>query len=135
MSFAGSCWLAFADIKCSPFGDDLTILDVNSSNFSFEEVNMSQHLTNGIDDMGQIEIACCYFVKHRGKQEEIVLFGGLYAALEFEKRRDPDFEVTLISRATSAFCRSDGSKSCSRRHTTVSALEDRRAATRVARGR
>jgi NADH dehydrogenase len=24
-------------------------------------------------------------------------FGGLYAALEFEKRRDPDFEVTLIS--------------------------------------
>jgi hypothetical protein len=25
-------------------------------------------------------------------------FGGLYAALEFEKRRDPDVEVTLISR-------------------------------------
>ncbi|HEV3408991.1 MAG TPA: NAD(P)/FAD-dependent oxidoreductase, partial [Chthoniobacterales bacterium] len=25
-------------------------------------------------------------------------FGGLYAALEFEKRRDPDFEVTLVSR-------------------------------------
>ena len=24
-------------------------------------------------------------------------FGGSYAALEFEKRRDPDFEVTLIS--------------------------------------
>ncbi len=24
-------------------------------------------------------------------------FGGLYAALEFEKRRDPDFEITLIS--------------------------------------
>src|ERR1700749_2538200 len=24
-------------------------------------------------------------------------FGGLYAALEFEKRCDPDFEVTLIS--------------------------------------
>jgi NADH dehydrogenase len=24
-------------------------------------------------------------------------FGGLYAALEFEKRSDPDFEVTLIS--------------------------------------
>ena len=24
-------------------------------------------------------------------------FGGLYAALEFEKRRDPDFDVTLIS--------------------------------------
>jgi NADH:ubiquinone reductase (H+-translocating) len=24
-------------------------------------------------------------------------FGGLYAALEFEKRRDPDFEVTLLS--------------------------------------
>src|SRR5215469_6277279 len=24
-------------------------------------------------------------------------FGGLYAALEFEKRREPDFEVTLIS--------------------------------------
>ena len=24
-------------------------------------------------------------------------FGGLYAALEFEKRRDPEFEVTLIS--------------------------------------
>jgi NADH dehydrogenase FAD-containing subunit len=24
-------------------------------------------------------------------------FGGLYAALEFEKGRDPDFEVTLIS--------------------------------------
>src|SRR4029077_17047332 len=24
-------------------------------------------------------------------------FGGLYAALEFEKRRDPDFEVALIS--------------------------------------
>ena len=24
-------------------------------------------------------------------------FGGLYAALEFEKRRDPDLEVTLIS--------------------------------------
>jgi NADH dehydrogenase FAD-containing subunit len=24
-------------------------------------------------------------------------FGGLYAALEFEKRRDPDIEVTLIS--------------------------------------
>jgi NADH:quinone reductase (non-electrogenic) len=23
--------------------------------------------------------------------------GGLYAALEFEKRRDPDFEVTLIN--------------------------------------
>jgi len=26
-------------------------------------------------------------------------FGGLYAALEFEKRRDPDIEVTLISAA------------------------------------
>ncbi len=25
-------------------------------------------------------------------------FGGLYAALEFEKRSDPDFEVTLVSR-------------------------------------
>ena len=25
-------------------------------------------------------------------------FGGLYAALEFEKRRDPDFEVTLVNR-------------------------------------
>ena len=25
-------------------------------------------------------------------------FGGVYAALEFEKRRDPDFEVTLVSR-------------------------------------
>jgi NADH dehydrogenase len=24
-------------------------------------------------------------------------FGGVYAALEFEKRRDPDFEVTLVS--------------------------------------
>jgi NADH dehydrogenase len=24
-------------------------------------------------------------------------FGGLYTALEFEKRHDPDFEVTLIS--------------------------------------
>ena len=24
-------------------------------------------------------------------------FGGIYAALEFEKRQDPDFEVTLIS--------------------------------------
>jgi monoamine oxidase len=24
-------------------------------------------------------------------------FGGLYAALEFEKRSDPDFEVTLVS--------------------------------------
>jgi NADH dehydrogenase FAD-containing subunit len=24
-------------------------------------------------------------------------FGGSYAALEFQKRRDPDFEVTLIS--------------------------------------
>ena len=24
-------------------------------------------------------------------------FGGIYTALEFEKRRDPDFEVTLIS--------------------------------------
>jgi NADH dehydrogenase len=24
-------------------------------------------------------------------------FGGLYAALEFEKRHDPDFEVTMIS--------------------------------------
>jgi len=24
-------------------------------------------------------------------------FGGLYAALEFERRRDPDVEVTLIS--------------------------------------
>jgi NADH dehydrogenase len=24
-------------------------------------------------------------------------FGGLYAALEFEKRRDPDIEVTLVS--------------------------------------
>jgi NADH dehydrogenase FAD-containing subunit len=24
-------------------------------------------------------------------------FGGLYAALEFEKRRDPDFEITLVS--------------------------------------
>jgi NADH dehydrogenase len=23
--------------------------------------------------------------------------GGIYAALEFEKRQDPDFEVTLIS--------------------------------------
>ena len=30
-------------------------------------------------------------------------FGGLYAALEFEKRRDPDFEVTLMSHITS-FC-------------------------------
>src|SRR5260370_14854625 len=25
-------------------------------------------------------------------------FGGLYAALEFEKRRDPQFEVTLVNR-------------------------------------
>ena len=24
-------------------------------------------------------------------------FAGLYAALEFEKRKDPDFEVTVIS--------------------------------------
>ena len=24
-------------------------------------------------------------------------FGGLYAALEFEKRKDPDFDVTLVS--------------------------------------
>src|SRR5215469_9747633 len=50
------------------------------------------------------------------------------AALKERKKRDPTW-------ATSAFWRSDGSKSCSRRHTTVSALEDRRAATRVARGR
>src|ERR1700747_2580841 len=27
-------------------------------------------------------------------------FGGLYAALEFEKRRDPDFEITWISQET-----------------------------------
>src|SRR5438034_3482661 len=25
-------------------------------------------------------------------------FGGLYAALEFEKRRDPQFEVTVVNR-------------------------------------
>jgi NADH dehydrogenase FAD-containing subunit len=25
-------------------------------------------------------------------------FGGLYAALEFEKRRDPRFEVTVVNR-------------------------------------
>jgi NADH dehydrogenase len=24
-------------------------------------------------------------------------FGGVYTALEFEKRRDPDFEVTVLS--------------------------------------
>ena len=29
-------------------------------------------------------------------------FGGLYAALEFEKRHDPDFEVTLIGQDLSA---------------------------------
>ena len=34
------------------------------------------------------------------KKRVIILgggFGGIYAALEFEKRQDPDFEVTLIS--------------------------------------
>ena len=30
-------------------------------------------------------------------------FGGLYAALQFEKRRDPDIEVTLISEKISFF--------------------------------
>jgi hypothetical protein len=53
--------------------DDLTFQDVDRSNFSFEEVNMSQHLPNGIDDVGQIEIARRYFMKHRCEQEEIVL--------------------------------------------------------------
>ncbi|MEA3149012.1 MAG: hypothetical protein QOI53_4688, partial [Verrucomicrobiota bacterium] len=24
-------------------------------------------------------------------------FGGVYTAIEFEKRRDPDFEVTMVS--------------------------------------
>jgi NADH dehydrogenase FAD-containing subunit len=28
-------------------------------------------------------------------------FGGLYAALEFEKRNDPDFEVTTLRNARS----------------------------------
>ena len=36
-------------------------------------------------------------------------FGGLYAALEFEKRRDPDFEVTLISQ-DNFFLYSDASR-------------------------
>src|ERR1700739_398498 len=53
--------------------DDLTFYNGDRSNFSLEEVNMLQHLTNGIDDMGQIEIARRYFMKHRCKQEEIVL--------------------------------------------------------------
>jgi NADH dehydrogenase len=31
------------------------------------------------------------------KKTRVLILGGLYAALEFEKRRDPDIEVTLIS--------------------------------------
>lgn len=34
------------------------------------------------------------------KQRVLILgggFGGIYAALEFEKRRDPNFDVTLVS--------------------------------------
>src|ERR1700737_4544620 len=39
-------------------------------------------------------------IKSMKKTRVLILgggFGGLYAALEFEKRRDPDIEVTLIS--------------------------------------
>jgi hypothetical protein len=32
--------------------DDLAIRDVNRPNLSLEEVNMAQHLTNGVNDMG-----------------------------------------------------------------------------------
>ena len=39
--------------------------------------------------------------KSRAKMKRVLIlgggFGGIYAALEFEKRQDPDFEVTLIS--------------------------------------
>lgn len=39
--------------------------------------------------------------RHPMKKTRVLIlgggFGGLYAALEFEKRRDPDFEITLIS--------------------------------------
>jgi hypothetical protein len=41
-------------------------------NFPFEKVNMPQHLRNGIDDVGQIEIARRYLMKQRCKQEEVM---------------------------------------------------------------
>src|SRR5260221_8819293 len=53
--------------------DHLTFRNVNRLNFSLEELNTSQQLLDRIDDVGQIEITRRYFLKHRGKQKEIIL--------------------------------------------------------------
>jgi hypothetical protein len=47
--------------------DNFVFHNVDRSNFSFEEVNIAEHLPNGIDDVGQIKIARRYFMKHRCK--------------------------------------------------------------------
>ena len=46
--------------------DNLMFRNINGPHFSFKEVHVSQQLPERIDDMGQIEIACRNFVKHRG---------------------------------------------------------------------
>jgi hypothetical protein len=52
---------------------NLAFAHVNRPNLSFEEVHMSQHLTDRVDDVGQIKVARRDLVKHRREQEEIVL--------------------------------------------------------------
>src|SRR3954454_15449880 len=41
--------------------------------FPFKERDVFQKLSNGVDDVGQIQIAGCDFVQHGSEQEEVFL--------------------------------------------------------------
>jgi hypothetical protein len=87
---------------------DSTLRQVDRPNLTFKESYVPQHLANRIDDMGYIEVACRYFVKHWREQEEIFLTdqcdfeSGITAFLEL-KRRVETTETTAEDEDTS-FC-------------------------------
>src|SRR5689334_19729516 len=47
--------------------DDIDTLDIAD-----KKADMTQHLADGIDDIGQVEIARCDLVQHRSEKEEIL---------------------------------------------------------------
>src|SRR6266436_4398681 len=80
-------------VAVKPVRDDGTTLrQVDRLNFAFKESNVPQHLTDRVDDMGYIEVACRYFMKHRREQEEVFLTDqrdfeiGIAAFFELESR-------------------------------------------------
>ena len=68
------------------------LIDIDRRDVTAQKTNVPYHLPYWIDDVGEVEVARCDLVKHRGEQEEVLSIdyryfeSGIFKFFELQRR-------------------------------------------------